>query len=111
KLLRALATGGVRSVVSMAFRVGLRSRPSYEVLRRRAAAAQGPITTRVDISAHILAKYAAMAEHRSQIHPHSHRFALTPEERKRINPTENFSLRQSRVEIQLPEDDLFAGLR
>ncbi len=111
KLRRALANGGVRGIFPMVLRVGRRWRPSHERLRRRVAAAQGPVTTRVDVSPYIAAKQAAMTEHQTQIAPDSTRFALSAEERRRVAPTENFTLRASRVAVAVPEDDLFAGLR
>jgi N-acetyl-1-D-myo-inositol-2-amino-2-deoxy-alpha-D-glucopyranoside deacetylase len=111
KLLRALRSGGLTSVVPMVLRVARHWSPAAERKRRLAAAAQGPVTTRVDVSPYIPAKLCAMAEHRTQIAPNSARFALTAEERQRVSPTENFTLRASRVEARLPEDDLFSGLR
>jgi hypothetical protein len=52
-----------------------------------------------------------MAEHRTQIPADADVLALTPEERRRVSPTDDFTLVHSRVERHLPEDDLFAGLR
>ena len=75
------------------------------------AAAQGPITTRVDVGAFLAAKHAALGEHRSQIGPDSPFLALTPEEWRLVAPTEAYTLRESRIGVRLPEDDLFAGLR
>jgi LmbE family N-acetylglucosaminyl deacetylase len=111
KLMRALRSGNLVSLVPMVLRVARHWTPRAERQRRLAAAAQGPVTTRVDVSAYIPAKFCAMGEHRTQIAPNSARFALTPEERQRVSPTENFTLRASRVEVRLPEDDLFSGLR
>ncbi|HWH36759.1 MAG TPA: PIG-L family deacetylase [Candidatus Limnocylindrales bacterium] len=75
------------------------------------AAAQGPITTRVDVGDHVAAKHAAMAEHVSQLAPTFPFLALTPEDWRELMPTEDFTLRISRVGVRIPEDDLFAGLR
>jgi len=74
------------------------------------AAAQGPITTRLDIAAHLEAKHAALSEHRSQIGPDNPFLALTPQEWRLVAPTEAYTLRQSRIGVSIPEDDLFAGL-
>ncbi len=111
KLRRALANGGLRGIAPMVLRVAQRWRPSHERLRRRVAAAQGPVTTRVDVGPYLAAKQAAMTEHHTQIAPDSTRLALSAEERRRVSPTENFTLRASRVTVAIPEDDLFTGLR
>jgi LmbE family N-acetylglucosaminyl deacetylase len=110
KLGRALRAGGVVGAVSIVLRVLRHWRPWYEGERSRAAAAQGPVTTRVDVRGVIELKYAALVEHRSQIGSGSDRLSLRPEQRRLVNPTEDFTLVQSRVETTVPEDDLFAGL-
>lgn len=70
-----------------------------------------PITTRVDIGPYLARKTAAMQAHRSQIDPRSQVFALSPQTRQAVIPTEDFTLCGSRVGVALPETDLFAGLR
>jgi mycothiol conjugate amidase Mca len=77
----------------------------------RMQAAVGPITTRVDVSAFLDAKHAAMKEHVTQLAPTWAWLALTPDDWRELMPTEDFTLRVSRVPLRLPEDDLFAGLR
>ena len=111
KLARALAHGGLGGLFPMVLRVARHWTPGRERLRRRMAAAQGPRTTRVDVGPYLEAKYAAMAEHQTQISTSADLFALTAEERRRVSPTDDFTLVQSRVETHLPEEDLFAGLR
>lgn len=111
KLARALRQSGIRGVLSIVARVARHWTPARERHRRHMAAAQGPVTTRVDVGAHYEAKYAAMREHRTQIPPDAPAFALSPEERRRVSPTDDFTLRESRIETRFPEDDLFAGLR
>jgi N-acetyl-1-D-myo-inositol-2-amino-2-deoxy-alpha-D-glucopyranoside deacetylase len=74
-------------------------------------AAQGPITTRVDVADFVAAKHAAMAEHVTQLAPTFPFLALSPEDWRELMPTEDFTLRVSRVGVRIPEDDLFAGLR
>jgi N-acetyl-1-D-myo-inositol-2-amino-2-deoxy-alpha-D-glucopyranoside deacetylase len=77
----------------------------------RMAAAAGPITTSVDVHDYIDAKHAAMREHVTQLSPSFLFLALTPDDWREHLPTEDFTLRVSRVGVRLPEDDLFAGLR
>jgi N-acetyl-1-D-myo-inositol-2-amino-2-deoxy-alpha-D-glucopyranoside deacetylase len=111
KLVRALAHGGPRGLASIVFRVARHWSPRVARQHRRMIAAQGPVTTRVDVRSYLAARYAAMAEHRTQIAPDSAELALTAEQRRRINPMESFTLVASRVPTVVPEDDLFAGLR
>jgi mycothiol S-conjugate amidase len=74
-------------------------------------AAQGPITTVVDVADYVAAKHAAMAEHVTQLAPSWTFLALTPDDWRELMPTEDFTLRVSRIGVRLPEADLFAGLR
>lgn len=79
---------------------------------KRIAAAQGPVTTRVDVGDFLEAKHAALAEHVTQMAPENPLLSLGPEDWRRIAPAEAFTLRESRVApVRIPEDDLFAGLR
>jgi N-acetyl-1-D-myo-inositol-2-amino-2-deoxy-alpha-D-glucopyranoside deacetylase len=75
------------------------------------AAAQGPITSSVDVAGYVAAKHAAMAEHVTQLAPTFPFRALTPDDWRELMPTEDFTLRVSRIGIRIPENDLFAGLR
>jgi mycothiol S-conjugate amidase len=52
-----------------------------------------------------------MREHVTQLSPSFLFLALTPDDWREHLPTEDFTLRVSRVGVRLPEDDLFAGLR
>jgi mycothiol conjugate amidase Mca len=78
---------------------------------RRQEAARGPLTTRVDVSSYLEAKHAAMREHVTQLAPDFPFLALTPDDWRRVQPTEDYTLRVSTVGVRIPEDDLFAGLR
>jgi N-acetyl-1-D-myo-inositol-2-amino-2-deoxy-alpha-D-glucopyranoside deacetylase len=77
----------------------------------RMAAAQGPITTRIDVADYVGAKHAAMREHVTQLAPTFPLVALTPDDWRELMPSESFTLRVSRVGVRIPEDDLFAGVR
>jgi mycothiol S-conjugate amidase len=74
------------------------------------AAAQRPPTTRVEVGPYLERRQAAIAAYRSQISPGSELVALSPVDLRRIHPTEDFALVSARVEVRLPEDDLFAGI-
>ncbi|HAN70140.1 MAG TPA: mycothiol conjugate amidase Mca [Actinobacteria bacterium] len=69
------------------------------------------VTTRVDASDFFDVRDAALLAHRTQIDPEGMWFAVPLEMQKRIWPTEDFELARSLVDTELPESDLFAGLR
>jgi N-acetyl-1-D-myo-inositol-2-amino-2-deoxy-alpha-D-glucopyranoside deacetylase len=80
----------------------------------RMTAAQGPVTTVVDVLDWIGAKYAALGEHVTQLARDGFFLALTADDWRELMPTEEFTLRVARAgvgELRIPEDDLFAGLR
>lgn len=68
------------------------------------------VTTRVDAADFFHKRDDALRAHATQIDPNSWWFAVSPEDQRRIWPTEEFELAASRVEVSLPEDDLFAGI-
>ncbi len=74
------------------------------------ADASGPKTTRVDVDAVLDHKIAAMHEHVTQFAPDSWFLALTADEWRRFQPTEDFTLRVSKAPVRIPESDLFEGL-
>lgn len=69
------------------------------------------VTTRIPSGDWFEVRDAALIAHASQIDPDGHWFAVPIELQKRVWPTEDFELVESRVKTHLPEDDLFAGLR
>ena len=105
KVARLLADEGIIAAAPILVRVALQWRPRNERARRIKADLQGPLTTEVDVGRWVTKKQAAIAEHRTQ-------FRLDPKELRYLSSaTEQFTLRESRVEVNLPELDLFAGLR
>jgi mycothiol S-conjugate amidase len=75
------------------------------------AAAAGPITTSIDVTGFEERKIAALQAHVTQISTSNPFLALGAEALRRYQPTEDFTLRVSRVGVRIPEADLFAGLR
>jgi mycothiol S-conjugate amidase len=70
------------------------------------------ITTFVDVAAYGEARRAALLSHETQIDPTSpFWFGLPPEVADEVYRTEDYVLARSLVDTDLPEDDLFAGLR
>lgn len=68
-------------------------------------------TTQVDCGDYFEARDDALRAHRTQVDPLGLFFAVSPEMQRRVWPWEDFTLIHSRVPSELPESDLFAGLR
>ncbi len=69
------------------------------------------ITTRVPCGEYFEVRDRALIAHATQIDPDGFFFRAPLELQKRVWPTEEFELVSSQVESELPEDDLFAGIR
>jgi mycothiol S-conjugate amidase len=69
------------------------------------------ITTRVPCGEYFEVRDRALIAHATQIDPDGFFFQAPLELQKRVWPTEEFELVDSKVETTLPEDDLFAGIR
>jgi N-acetyl-1-D-myo-inositol-2-amino-2-deoxy-alpha-D-glucopyranoside deacetylase len=82
-----------------------------EAFMKQMADAQGPVTTVIDVAQWIPNKLAALREHVTQLPADGFFLALTQDDWLELMPTEEFTLKVSRVGVRLPEDDLFAGLR
>ena len=85
-------------------------RVGREAQLTRMAAAAGPKTTQVDVTAVIEAKLDALREHVTQIAADNFFLVFSADEWRTFQPTEDFTLRVSRLGVRIPEDDLFAGL-
>ena len=68
-------------------------------------------TTQVDCGDFFEARDDALRAHRTQIDPLGFFFAVSTEMQRKAWPWEDYCLIQSRVPSELPEKDLFAGLR
>lgn len=72
----------------------------------------GRVTTKVDVSPFQHVRDQALLAHATQIDPtEKFWFGLTPEQVSEVYPWEDYILARSLVDTELPEDDLFAGLR
>ena len=70
------------------------------------------ITTRIDIADYADVREAALLAHATQVDPTSRFwFGLPPEVSRTIHPYDDFVLARSLVPTDVPEDDLFAGVR
>ena len=69
------------------------------------------VTTSIDIAEHYEVRLEALRAHATQVDPESpFWFGLPPEVARAVHPYEDIILGHSRVEVALPEDDLFAGI-
>ncbi|QWC84253.1 mycothiol conjugate amidase Mca [Nocardioidaceae bacterium] len=69
------------------------------------------ITTRVPCGEYFDRAEQALLAHATQIDPDGHWFSCPTDLRARTWPTEDYELVESKVATDLPEDDLFAGVR
>ena len=69
------------------------------------------ITTRVPCAAYFPVRDRALLAHATQIDPEGPWFAVPLDVHQAAWPTEDYELARSLVDTELPEDDLFAGLR
>jgi mycothiol S-conjugate amidase len=70
------------------------------------------ITTSVDISGHTHVRLDALLAHATQVDPTSKFwFGLPREESENLHPFDDYVLARSLVDTEVPEHDLFAGLR
>ena len=89
---------------------GLES-PYAEWLERWEDREERAITTHVPCADFFNVRDRALLAHATQVDPDGPWFAAPLEVQRRVWPTEDFELARSRVEVALPEDDLFAGVR
>ena len=69
------------------------------------------ITTRVEVADYLEIRDRALLAHATQIDPNSSWFACPLDVQRAAWPTEDYHLARSLVDTELPEDDLFAGVR
>jgi mycothiol S-conjugate amidase len=68
------------------------------------------VTTRIECAKYFEQRDDALRAHATQIDPTGDFFAAPIEWQQRLWPTEEYELARSRVPVELPEDDLFAGI-
>ena len=71
----------------------------------------GRVTTSVPCSDWFATRDAALVAHATQVDPTGRWFACPLDLQQQVWPTEDFQLARSLVDTELPEDDLFAGVR
>ncbi|MEV5824545.1 mycothiol conjugate amidase Mca [Spirillospora sp. NPDC052242] len=69
------------------------------------------VTTRVHCADHFETRDKALLAHATQIDPNGFWFVVPLDLQREAWPTEDYHLARSLVDTELPEDDLFAGIR
>ena len=106
-----LEAGGGRSIWSPPEDATPEQLAEYEAWATRMLVPDETITTRVDISDFLDAKWEAIKRHVTQIGPDHPFIAFGIDGWREFWSVESYILRESRVSDPLPETDLFAGLR
>lgn len=88
---------------------GLES-PFADWIERMGDRPERAIHTHVPCADHFEARDAALLAHATQVDPDGMWFAIPMDLQRRVHPTEDFELATSLVDVEFPEDDLFAGL-
>jgi mycothiol S-conjugate amidase len=68
------------------------------------------ITSQIDVSDFVELRSKALLAHATQIDPDGFWFAIPDEMHRRVYPWEDYTLGDSKVPVEPPEDDLFAGI-
>ncbi|MFC7742666.1 mycothiol conjugate amidase Mca [Nocardiopsis composta] len=69
------------------------------------------ITTRIECGEHFETRDRALKAHATQVDPNGFWFAVPLDAQRAAWPTEDYHLARSLVDTELPETDLFAGIR
>jgi len=105
KVARLMSEEGIMGTLPYLVHVALHSRPRRGRVRRTESVGQAPRHVDVDVAKWVAEKRAAIAEHKTQL-------VTNPQELRYLAvPVEQFTLGQTRVEMELPGSDLFSGLR
>lgn len=84
--------------------------PMIERWEKNKADIMARVTTQVTCDAYFEQRDDALRAHATQIDPAGAFFGTPVEVQRRLWPTEEFELAQTRVRTAIPEDDLFAGI-
>ncbi len=88
-----------------------RESPFAEWLERWNDREERTITTRVECADYFEVRDQALLAHATQVDPDGFWFMVPLDVQARVWPTEDFELARSLVDVELPESDLFAGIR
>jgi mycothiol S-conjugate amidase len=99
----------IRNLHQAMLDAGLES-PYDEWVRHLDARPARTITTRIECADYFGVRDDALRAHATQVDPEGSWFAVPVELQKRVHPTEDYELAVSLVPVDLPEEDLFAGL-
>jgi len=83
----------------------------FKVFADKLGDMSGRVTTRIECAEYFPQRDDALRAHATQIDPNGPFFSVPLELQQRLWPYEEYELAQSRVPTDLPEDDLFAGIK
>lgn len=84
--------------------------PFVDWVKRMSTWPERAIGTHVPCSDYFEVRDEALRAHATQVDPDGHWFKIPMDLQHRVHPSEDYELGLSLVPVQLPEDDLFAGL-
>jgi len=99
----------IRNLHQAMLDAGLES-PYDEWIAHLDARPQRTITTKIHCADYFEVRDDALRAHATQVDPDGSWFAVPIELQKKVHPTEDYELAVSLVPVEIPEDDLFAGL-
>ncbi len=109
---RGFSLAKIRALHEACLAAGLPSAFGEWVESREARGfAERTVTTRIECADWFGVRDEALRAHASQVDPDGFFFAVPRDLEARVWPYEEFELAASRLPVDLPEDDLFAGLR
>ncbi len=84
--------------------------PFLEWIERMSTWPERAIHTHIACSDYFEVRDEALRAHATQVDPDGHWFKIPMDLQHRVHPSEDYELARSLVPVELPEDDLFAGL-
>ncbi len=107
---RAFSRARIEALHAALLAAGLAS-PLADWVARREGRQERPVTTRVECADYFPVRDRALLSHATQVDPAGWFFTIPLEVQQRVWPTEDFELARALVPTNVPEDDLFAGVR
>jgi mycothiol S-conjugate amidase len=68
------------------------------------------VTSKVDVANYVELRSKALLAHATQIDPDSFWFAVPDDLHRRVYPWEDYTLADAHIDVELPEEDLFASI-
>lgn len=85
--------------------------PALKIFSKERGDIMERVTTQIECADFFDARDEALRAHATQIDPNGPFFAVPTDVQREVWPTEEFELARTRVRTELPENDLFAGIK